>query len=329
MRRAPTFARRRQLGNRLLRAALLLLLVGGVGGLTAIFLQGRAERAAAAPDLVAADAVEAVDAAGEPEAVVETAQLSAEEFESTLEREGSEVFRIRGARTSSDDEGNVALSQVDVDYPQGDDHYSLRADSATYNEETGATHLEGTVSLDGTNGLGVAADWLRLAAGRMVLTAADDSRFSFGGVTARGDELRMDFREEVARMGGGVRLVGADEPDSGGEAVDPSPSMSLDAETLEYRWGRGVIRALGGAEMGLGGFTLSARTLTLHEGRAGGLAGVEARGEVVLRGPLGSAEPGAGEPGEPARESVLFLRGGLWMSGSTTTSFPAGSPCTA
>ncbi|MYA08122.1 MAG: hypothetical protein F4060_13065 [Holophagales bacterium] len=303
-RRAPNFARRRQLRNRLLRAVLLLVLVSGVAGLTAMFLQGREERLAADPAPVAEESVDAVE---EPEAIVETAQLSAEEFESTLEREGTEVFRIRGAQTSSDDQGNVSLSQVEVDYPQGGDHYSLRADSATYNEETSATHLQGSVSLEGTNGLGVETDWMELAEGGMVLTAADDSRFSFEGVTVQGDDLRMDFREEIARMGGGVRLVGADETDSGVEA-GPSQSV-LAAETLEYRWGAGIVRALGGAEMWLDSFTLVARALTLHEGETGGLSGLEARGEIELEAPLGTTEPGAEGSASPAAESVFVLRG--------------------
>ena len=304
-RRAPNFGRRRQLRNRLLRAALLLALVSGVGGLTALFLQGREERAADKADAGAEETVEVIE---EPEAVTETAQLSAEEFESTLEREGIEVFRIRGAQTSSDDQGNVNLSQVEVAYPQGDDHYSLRADGATYNEETSATHLEGSVALQGTNGLAVDADWLELAAGGMVLTAADDSRFRFEGVTVQGDDLRMDFREEIARMGGGVRLVGAEESDSGVEA-DPSASLSLGAETLEYRWREGIVRALGGAEMAIGSFTLVARSLTLQEGEAGGLAGLEARGEIELRAPLETTEPDVEGTGRLAGESTLVLRG--------------------
>ena len=306
-RRAPNFGRRRQLRNRLLRAALLLALVSGVGGLTAMFLQGREERAAADPVVIPERTAEVVD---EPEAFVETSQLSAEEFESTLEREGVEVFRIRGAQTSSDDQGNVNLSQVDVDYPQGDDHYSLRADSATYNEETSATHLQGSVSLQGTNGLAVDTDWMELARGGMLLTAADESRFAFEGVTVQGDDLRMNFREEIARMSGGVRLVGADESGSGAESV-ASQSVSLAAETLEYRWRAGIVRAIGGAEMQLGSFTLAARALTLHEGEAGGLAQLEARGEIELRAPLGTTEPAADNAGNLAEESILVLRGSV------------------
>ncbi len=296
--RTPNFGRRRRLRHRLLRAVLLLALVSGVGGLASMFLQGRRQRAAADP---AAIAEQAVETGGEAEALVESAQLSAEEFESTLEREGVEVFRIRGARTSSDDQGNVNLSQVDVDYPQGDDHYSLRADGATYNEETSATHLQGAVSLEGTNGLAVDTEWMDLAEGGMVLTAADDSRFGFEGVTVRGDDLRVDFREETARMGGGVRLVGTGDSDSG---VDPerSRAFSLTADALEYRWRSGVVRALGGTAMQLGSFTLSARSLTLHEGETGGLARLEARGEIELRAPFGTAEP-------EAEGSVFILRG--------------------
>ncbi|MCY3592175.1 MAG: hypothetical protein OXH32_11165 [Acidobacteria bacterium] len=304
-RRSLTFGRRRQLRNRLLRAVLLLALVAGVGGLAAMFLQGREERAAADPATIVEETAEAAE---EPEAVIETAQLSAEQFESTLERGGIEVFRIRGAQTSSDDQGNVNLSQVDVDYPQGDDDYSLRADGATYNEETSATYLQGSVSLQGTNGLAVETDWMELAEGGMVLTAADGSRFGFEGVTVQGDDLRMDFREEIARMGGGVRLVDAGEPDG---VVEPgsSESLSLAARTLEYRWRAGIVRALGGAEMQLGSFTLAARALTLHEGEAGGLARLEARGEIELSAPLRTAEPEVEGAGNLVQESTLVLRG--------------------
>lgn len=304
-RREPKFGRRRQLRNRLLRAVLLLALIAGVGGLTAIFLQGREERTAAEPAVVAEEPAETAEA---PEAIGGTAQLSAEEFESTLEREGVEAFRIRGAQTSSDDQDNVSLNQVEVDYPQGDDHYSLRADSATYNEVTSATHLQGSVSLQGTNGLAVDTDWMELAEGGMLLTAADDSRFRFEGLTVQGDDLRMNFREEIARMGGGVRMAGADEPDSGAEA-GPSQAVSLAAETLEYRWRTGIVRVLGGAEMQLGSFTLAARSLTLREGETGGLAELEARGEIEVRAPLGGAGREVEGAGDLTEEPILVLRG--------------------
>jgi len=211
---------------------LLLLLVGGVGSLTVIFLQGRQDRAGPVPEEAGAEEEAAVGGRVE-DAVGEALQLRAEEFESTLEREGVEIFRIRGAQTSSDDQGNVILKQVEVDYPRGEDHYSLRADGASYNEDTRATRLEGSVALEGTNGLELDTDWLELADGGMVLTAADDSRFSFEGMTARGDGLRMDFREEIVRLGGGVRIDGAEPQDTEtGEAAAAPQSLSLAAETL-------------------------------------------------------------------------------------------------
>ena len=308
-RRAANFGRRRQLLNRLLRGALLLLLIAGVGGLTAVFLQGREERMAAA-NAAAPEEIVATPQRGE--AVVETARLRAEQFESTIERDGTETFRIRGAQTSSDDEGNVSLNQVEVDYPQGEDRYSLSANAADYNEETQATRLEGDVSLEGTNGLAVHADWMDLTRGGGLLTAADDSRFSFEGVTARGDGLRMNFREEIARMGGGVELSGAEAPDGGGgeEAADSSQAFSLAAETLEYRWGAGIVRALGGAELQLGDFSLAARSLTMNQDGTGALASLEARGQVELRAPLGDNEDSeAGSAAVTAPEAVLVLRG--------------------
>ncbi len=314
-RRDPNFGRRRQLRNRLLRAALLLLLAAGVGGLTAIFLDGRQERNAAAnasaPTGAVAAGAEPEAAPGEGEAVAETARLRAGQFESALERDGVEVFRIRGARTSEDERGNVILNQVEVDYPRGEDRYSLSAGGAEYNEETQATHLQGDVSLQGTNGLTVDADWMDLARGGMLLTAADDSRFGFAGVAARGDGLRMNFREEIARMGGGVRLTGAETPEGGGEApaADPSQALSLAAETLEYRWGAGIVRALGGAEMRLGDFSLAARSVVLTRSETGTLASLEARGQIELSAPFGDGEAAAGNGGAPAEESVLILRG--------------------
>lgn len=304
--RGPNFGRRRQLRNRLLRGALLLALIAGVGGLTAIFLQGRNERLAAAEPAIAERAAGATE---EPEAPTESAQLSAGQFESTLEREGVEVFRIRGARTSSDEHGNVFLKQVEVDYPQGEDRYSLSADAADYNEETQATRLQGAVSLQGTNGLTVDTDWMDLAEGGMLLTAADDSRFSLEGVTARGDGLHMDFREEIARMGGGVRLFDAEEPGAGVAENDPSQALSLAAETLEYGWGAGIVRALGGARMQFGTFTLAARSLTLIQDESDVLAGLEARGEIEVRAPLGAGAPAAGGDGAATEEAILVLRG--------------------
>ena len=70
--------------------------------------------------MVADETLEESAATGEAAlAGEETVQLTAEQFESTLEREGVEVFRIRGARTSSDDQGNVLLKEVEIDYPRG------------------------------------------------------------------------------------------------------------------------------------------------------------------------------------------------------------------
>ena len=316
-RKDARFGRRRQVRTRLVRAFLLVVLIAGVGGLASVFLSGRQESTAAVADEGAAEVTGADEAAVRGE---ETVQISAEQFESTLEREGVEVFRIRGARTSSDDQGNVLLKEVEVDYPRGDDHYRLNADGATYNEVTQATHLEGAVSLEGTNGLVVDTDWMDLAEGGMVLTAADDSGFTFEGITAVGDGLRVDFRREVANLTGGVRVTGtaatSETGDSrqplslsaetleyrwregrmratGGAAMEfgesPQP-LSLTGETLEYRWSEGTLTARGGTTTRFGDLNLAARSLTLALPQEAGDAptALEARGEVLLQAPLGS-----------------------------------------
>lgn len=306
-RRTANYGRRRQLRTRLLRASLLVLFIAGVGGLSSFLLRGREDRLASADPQVA-DQTSAVAGETDQGSGEEAPRLSAEEFESTLEREGVEVFRIRGARTSSDDRGNVDLKQVEIDYPRGEDHYGLRADDATYNEATNATHLEGSVSLEGTNGLVVETDWMDLAEGGMVLTAADDSRFEFGGVTARGDGLRMDFRTERASLGGGVQIGGMAASDDDAESSLP---LSLLTERLEYRWGEGRMSARGGAELQLGDFELAARSLTLTQGEAGILRDLEARGDIELRAPLGSGEDAAESTDSetPSSSSTLVLRG--------------------
>ena len=316
-RKDARFGRRRQVRTRLVRAFLLVVLIAGVGGLASVFLSGRQESTAAVADEGAEEVTGADEAAVRGE---ETVQISAEQFESTLEREGVEVFRIRGARTSSDDQGNVLLKEVEVDYPRGDDHYRLNADGATYNEVTQATHLEGAVSLEGTNGLVVDTDWMDLAEGGMVLTAADDSGFTFEGITAVGDGLRVDFRREVANLRGGVRVTGTAATSETGDSPRP---LSLSAETLEYRWREGRMRATGGAAMEFGespqplsltgerleyrwsegtltarggtttrfgDLNLTARSLTFALPQEAGDAptALEARGEVLLQAPLGS-----------------------------------------
>lgn len=329
-RRDAQFGRRRQRRTRVLRTFLLTLLIGGVAGLATIFLSERQERVS----LVAEE--EGEEETGANEVAVEdpeTVQLSAEQFESTLEREGVEVFRIRGARTSSDDQGNVVLKEVDVDYPRGDDHYRLHADGATYNEVTNATHLEGDVSLEGTDGLVVATDWMDLAEGGMVLTGADGSRITFEGPTAVGDGLRIDFLQEVASFRAGATVTGET-----GEAPRP---LSLSAETLEYRWREGRMRAAGGAVMEfgesaeplrleapsleyrweegiltarggtttrLGALHLVARSLTLAmDGESGdALAALEARGDIVLQAPQGNGGPRP-EDGEADTESSMLV----------------------
>ena len=351
-RRDARYGRRRQLRTRLLRASLLVLLIAGVGALALVFLSGRPEGTAVIADEVAPEAAGPGEAALAGE---ETVQLSAEQFESTLEREGVEVFRIRGARTSSDDQGNVLLKEVEIDYPRGDDHYRLRADGATYNEVTNATHLEGAVSLEGTNGLLVDTDWMDLAEGGLVLTAADDSRFTFEGMTAVGDGLRVDFRQEVANLRGGVRATGTTTTNETGDAPQP---LALTAETLDYRWREGRMRAVGAATMelghppeplslaadmleyrwnegtlaGRGGATarfgdldLTARTLTLALAgdSADRLTSLEARGEIVLQAPLGNGELRPREGDADTESSTLVLAGEALDVGFDTNQLPS------
>ncbi len=337
-RKDARFGRRRQVRTRLVRAFLLVVLIAGVGGLASVFLSGRQESTAVVADEGTEEATGADEAAVRGE---ETVQISAEQFESTLEREGVEVFRIRGARTSSDDQGNVLLKEVEVDYPRGDDHYRLHADGATYNEVTQATHLEGAVSLEGTNGLVVDTDWMDLAEGGMVLTAADDSGFTFEGITAVGDGLRVDFRREVANLTGGVRVTGAaatsetgDSPRplslsaetleyrwregrmraTGGAAMEfgesPQP-LSLTGETLEYRWSEGTLTARGGTTTRFGDLNLAARSLTLALPQEAGDAptALEARGEVLLQAPLGSGGLRTEDGGMDVEGATLLLIG--------------------
>ena len=341
-RRDARFGRRRQLRTQLLRVFLLVVLIGGVGGLASVFLSGRQEHTAIVAEESVEEGIEevaGVDAAAVPGE--ETVQLSAEQFESTLEREGVEVFRIRGARTSSDDQGNVLLKEVEVDYPRGDDQYSLHADGATYNEVTNATHLEGAVSLEGTNGLVVDTEWMDLAEGGMVLTAADGSRFTFEGITAVGAGLRVDFRQEVAHLKGGVRATGAAVTSeagdlarplslsaetleyrwrerrmraTGGAAMEfgdaPEP-LSLAAETLEYRWREGTLTARGGTTTRFGDLNLAARSLTLAltGGTGDALTALEARGEILLQAPLGSGGFPTQDGETAAESSTLVLIG--------------------
>jgi lipopolysaccharide transport protein LptA len=351
-RRDARYGRRRQRRTRYLRASLLVLLIAGMAGLALVFLSGRPD----GPPVIADET--APEAAGTGEATAageETVQLSAEQFESTLEREGVEVFRIRGARTSSDNQGNVLLKEVEIDYPRGDDDYRLRADGATYNEVTNATHLEGAVVLEGTNGLTVATDWMDLAEGGMILTAADDSRLTFEGMTAVGDGLRVDFRQETAHLSGGVTATGTATTSETGDAPQP---LALTAETLEYRWREGRMRAAGAATMefghspeplsvtadrleyrwnegtltGRGGTTarfgdldLTARTLTLALARdtADRLTSLEARGEIVLQAPLGNGGLRPQDGDREAEGSAMVLAGQALDVGFDTNQLPS------
>ncbi len=351
-RRDAQFGRRRQRRTRVLRTFLLTLLIAGVGGLAAIFMSSRQDGGA----VVAEENGEEVTGAEEPPvADPETVQLSAEQFESTLEREGVEVFRIRGARTSSDDQGNAVLKEVEVDYPRGDDHYRLRADRATYNEVTHATHLEGDVSLEGTDGLVVATDWMDLAEGGMVLTAADDSRFSFEGLTAVGDGLRVDFRQEVANLRSGVTVRGTAVTS---EIVEAPRPLSLSAETLEYRWRERRMRAIGDAAMELGesraplrlaapaleyrwdegiltarggtttrfgDLNLAARSIRVAlNGESGdALASLEARGDIVLQAPQANGGPRSGDSDPEVEGSMLFLIGDALDVGFDSAQLPS------
>lgn len=337
-RRDAQFGRRRQRRTRILRVSLLALLIAGVGGLVSIFLSERQERVSVVAEEDGGQETAANEATvPDPE----TVQLSAEQFESTLEREGVEVFRIRGARTSSDDRGNVVLKEVEVDYPRGDDHYRLHAAGATYNEVTNATHLEGDVSLEGTDGLVVDTDWMDLAEGGMVLTCADGSRITFEGLTAVGDGLRVDFRQEVANFRGGATVAGTAETGETDEAPRPlslsagtleyrwregrmratgdavmefgasGEPLRLAAPSLEYRWGERILTARGGTTTRLGDLHLTARSLKLGlDGESGdGLAALEARGDIVLQAPGGSGGPGSPDREAESEESMLFLIG--------------------
>lgn len=337
-RRDVRFGRRRQRRTRLLRAFLLVLLIAGLSGLALTFLGGRPEGTVVIAEETVGDAAQPAEA---EETAGETVQLSAEQFESTLERDGVEVFRIRGARTSSDDQGNVLLKEVEIEYPRGDDHYRLRADGATYNEDTKATHLEGDVVLEGTNGLTVVTDWMDLAEGGMILTAADDSRFTFEGMTAVGEGLRVNFRQESAHLEGGVRASASATTSETGdvpqplaltaetlehrwregrmmargaatmEIGQPPDPLSVAAETLEYHWNEGTLIGRGGTTTRFGDLDLTARSLTLAlaPSSADSSSFLEARGEIVLLAPLGSGGLPSADGDADAERSRLVLVG--------------------
>ena len=179
-------------------------------------------------------------------------------------------------------------------------------------------------------------DWMDLAEGGMVLTAAPGSRFTFEGITAVGDGLQVDFRREAANLSGGVRATGNAVTSETGTSPQP---LAMTAESLEYRWREGRMRAVGDAAMefgqspeplflaaevleyrwnegnltGRGGTTtrfgelnLTARSLTLAlAGDAGDAPKtLEARGEIVLQAPFAS-----GELSLTARSLTLALAG--------------------
>ncbi len=234
---------RRTTAVRILRATLLLLLLGVVGGLVALYAFGRAGREVS----TALEDNPPVDDGGGEFAV------ESRDFHHAVVQDDRTIFEIHGARSQRDRDGNVFLQGVELRSQRADGAYQVTGDQATYSESTGEARLEGNVVVGGPRALKVWSEWLELQHGGRLLQASRGTAFSvYDQVVGRSKSLVVDFDDGAITLSRDVQVRTAD-------AIDPRSSLGADWVSIREQ----LVEARGGVTLTHGASRLNARRLSL------------------------------------------------------------------
>ncbi|HVS14480.1 MAG TPA: LptA/OstA family protein [Thermoanaerobaculia bacterium] len=230
---------------RLIRGMLLLVLLGGIAGVFALYLFGRAGRQELPPGSPASGG----DAEGEQY------DVQGDSFRHTV-TEGSRVlFEIQGATYRAGVDGTLLLEDVSIQMDREEGRYRLAGQRATYDPGSDDARLEGEVVVEGPRGLVLRTSWLELREAGQLVVASRGSEYELGeSFVGTSEHFRLDLAQDELLLSGGVTLATR-------EAV--SERSLLLAERIAYNRRARSVRARGHVRLLRPDARLASRRLTL------------------------------------------------------------------
>jgi lipopolysaccharide export system protein LptA len=264
---------------RRLRLALLIAIGVVLGGVTGLFLLGRASRPPAETGAVAG-AEESVAGPAEGDVAV----LS-EGFDYEQQVAGKPVFRLQGDRFTTDRAGTVALDGVRLVLYREGEPYEVRSRTAIYDPETKDAELAGEVRVAGGGG------W-ELSGARLDLDGETSTIVSRGGrisfrrgedLTGSARRLRYQLDEQVLVLEGKVEVAG--------ERPGDGRALGLSAETVRWERDGSTVAARGGVRLDSDGDVVEAQRIDARL-RPGGAELETATATGDVRGHLRAPDEG-------------------------------------
>lgn len=249
----------------LLRAVLLVVGLGLIGGVTVLLMAHRFAASVPSGAVVAP-----------PPGVEETAEgevLRGKRFTFTATVENRKLFTISAESIRQDRNDQAYLQGVRVDlYRENGDVVRVTSDEADYDPKSLDAELRGHVELRGET-LELDTRALQLSQKGQVLTTPGDVELRYPpDLEGRANGLRVDLEEDRYLLSDGVHLRSVP-----GAAVP----FRLDCDRLHHDQAEGLVRAVGEVRLTRGGDVIQAENLTaLFENRMSDLRTVRARIDV-------------------------------------------------
>ncbi len=250
--RMPSVPRRRSGPPiRAIRRALLAAMVLLVVAVVALFVLGRSSQPAPiVKPSTTAGGEKARSGKGKRDGEHEAAVLS-EGFDYEQQVAGKPVFRLKGKRFTTDRQGKIALSGVQLELYRDGEPYHVASRRANYDPDTHDAQLIGDVHLTGGVGWNVDADRLDLVGGGRIVVSRG-RRVHFRRVesfTGAADHLRFDLKDDRLHLNGKVHLETGDSPDrtksflDAGQATWEKDARTIDAQgRVQLHWGDNILR---------------------------------------------------------------------------------------
>ena len=263
---------------RRLRLVLLAAIGAVLGGVTGLFLLGRASRPPA-------EAVPAEPSRARAEAAAEDVAVLSEGFDYEQQVAGKPVFRLQGARFTTDRSGTVTLDDVLLVLYREDRPYEVRSRSATYDPESKNAELVGDVKVSGGEG------W-ELSGNRLDLVGETNTIVSRGGRInfRRGEELAGSARRLRYRMDEQV-LVLEGQVEVAGERQGDGRALGLKAAKMTWQRDGSTVSAEGGVLLTADADRVEAHRIDARL-RSGGAELETATAVGAVRGQLQTPEEG-------------------------------------
>lgn len=208
--------------------------------------------------------------------------ITGEGFEYEVTEDGRTLFSIEAARMSSDRENRYGLEQVRLSMDRdGEDHYEVVSQAATYELDSRNARLRGAVELSGPDGLRLRGEGYDLRnRGRVLVSTTTPSEFELpGGFAGTATAVRLNLHRRHVILAGAVSVL---------SRPGVEPAVSLRAARVAFNRGEGRLRAEGAVELRRGGDVVRCRRLSAELEEGGGVRFVHCNWQV-----RGSLEQGS------------------------------------